>query len=253
MREGRRSSEGNREMQVVLLRVGIDTGSGGMHGPLFSDGSFEYIPIPDQFGGKGVDERTYGNTSSITGYRLVDYFPETRREKVFGQSIHFDPEFETFTYGDPTPSKALLRVLSEGSFLVFYAGLKGWKFDSPPALYIIGFFEVARAGLATSFSRTELAVLFKNNFHVMHRDVFEDQRERLVLVKGSANSRLLKKAVKISSIGTDKAGRPLHRLAPQMQEVFGGFSGNTSIQRSPPRWVAPEFTERAARFISALR
>jgi len=24
-----------------LLRVGIDTGSGGIHGPLFSDGSFE--------------------------------------------------------------------------------------------------------------------------------------------------------------------------------------------------------------------
>jgi hypothetical protein len=31
-------------MQIILLRVGIDTGSGGIHGPLFSDGSFEYIP-----------------------------------------------------------------------------------------------------------------------------------------------------------------------------------------------------------------
>ena len=39
-------------MQVVLLRVGIDTGSGGIHGPLFADGSFEYIPIPDGFKGK---------------------------------------------------------------------------------------------------------------------------------------------------------------------------------------------------------
>ena len=42
-------------MQVVLLRVGIDTGSGGILGPLFSDGSFEYIPIPDCFAGRGVD------------------------------------------------------------------------------------------------------------------------------------------------------------------------------------------------------
>ena len=49
-------------MQVVLLRVGIDTGSGSALGPLFKDGSFEYVPIPDRFNGCGVDERTYGNT-----------------------------------------------------------------------------------------------------------------------------------------------------------------------------------------------
>jgi hypothetical protein len=240
-------------MQVVLLRVGIDTGSGGIHGPLFSDGSFEYIPIPDGFGGKGVDQRTYGNTSGRGGRKLVDYFPEARRVKVSDQSVHFDPEFETFTYGDPTRPKALLRQLSEGSLLVFYAGLKGWNFNCPPALYIIGCFEVARAGLAASFSQAELAALFQSNFHVMHDDVFEDQKDRLVLVKGNASSRLLKKAVKISSVGTDRNGRPLHRLAPEMQTVFGGFSGNTSIQRSPPRWVAPEFTERAVQFMSALR
>jgi len=183
-------------MQVVLLRVGIDTGSGGIHGPLFSDGSFEYIPIPDRFRGKGVDKRTYGNTRGKGGRKLADYFPEARREKVFDQSIHLDPEFETFTYGDPTRPKASLRLLSEGSLLVFYAGLKGWKFDCRPALYVIGYFEVARAGLATSFNPAELAGMFQNNFHVMHDDVFEHQKDRLVLVKGDASSRLLKKAVK---------------------------------------------------------
>ncbi len=87
----------------------------------------------------------------------------------------------------------------------------------------------------------------------MHSNVFENQKDRLVLVKGNANSRLLKKAVKISSVGTDRNGRPLHRLAPEMQEVFGGFAGNTSIQRSPPRWVAPEFAQCAAQFILRLR
>jgi hypothetical protein len=171
----------------------------------------------------------------------------------FDQSVHADPEFKTFTYGDPTRPKASLRQLSAGSLLVFYAGLKGWNFACSPALYIIGYFEVARAGLATSFTQGELAGMFQNNFHVMHGDVFEDQKDRLVLVKGNANSRLLKKAVKISSMGTDRNGRPLHRLAPKMQAVFGGFAGNTSIQRSPPRWVAAEFTQRAAQFISALR
>jgi hypothetical protein len=235
-------------MQIALLRVGIDTGSGGIHGPLFSDGSFEYLPIPDC-----VDKRTYGNTHDRRGRTLADYFPESRRERVFDQPVHFDPEFVTFTYGDPTRPKALLRQLNEGNLLVFYAGLKGWDFESPPALYIIGYFEVARAGLATSFNRAELTRTFQNNFHVMHGDVFEDQKDRLVLVKGTTNSRLLKKAVKISSVGMDRNGRSLHRLAPEMQAVFGGFAGKTSIQRSPPRWVASEFTRRAAQFIAGLR
>lgn len=240
-------------MQIVLLRVGIDSGSGGIHGPLFSDGSFEYIPIPDKFQGQGVDKRTYGNTIGRAGRRLVEYFPEAKQEGVFEQSVHFDPEFETFTYGDPTPPKAGLRHLNEGSLLVFYAGLKGWGFDCPPALCIVGYFEVARAGLAKSFSGPERAGDFSNNFHVMHASVFEDQRDRLVLVKGNTNSRLLKKAVKISSMGSDRSGRSLHRLSPEMQAVFGRFGGNTSIQRSPPRWVAPESIERAAEFVLALR
>lgn len=240
-------------MQVVLLRVGIDTGSGGIHGPLFSDSSFEYVPIPDRFGGAGIDKRTYGNTASKRERSLVDYFSAARRETAFKQSIHYDPEFETFTYGDPTRPKASLCRLSEGSLLVFYAGLKGWEFDCPPALYIIGWFEIARAGLATSFNQTELTETFQRNFHVMHGDVFENQKDHLVLVKGNANSRLLRKAVKISSVGADRNGLPLHRLSPEMQSVFGDFAGHTSIQRSPPRWVAPNFTQRAAQFVSALR
>ena len=240
------------KMQVVLLRVGIDTGSGGILGPLFADGSFEFIPIPDGYGGAGVDSRTYGNTCGKGGRRLVEYFPQSRRDEVSGQPLHFDPEFETFTYGDPTRPKASLRRLEEGSLLVFYAGLKGWDSDCPSGMYIVGYFEVARAGLATSFVPNELEEMFRNNFHVMHKAVFDDQKNRLVLVKGNANSRLLKKAVKISSVGTDRRGRALHRLSPEMQAVFGGFGGNTSIQRSPPRWVAPEFVESAAQFVSTL-
>jgi hypothetical protein len=240
-------------MQVVLLRVGIDTGSGGIHSPLFHEGSFEFIPIPDHFRGTGVDGRTYGNTVGRRGHALVDYFPEARRDKMFNQSMHVDPEFATFTYGDPTVPKASLSRLSEGSLLVFYAGLKGFDFECPPALYIVGYFEVARAALASSCTQAELADMFGGNFHVMHREVFDDQRDRLVLVKGTANSRLLTKAVRISSRGTDRNGRPLHRLSPEMQQVFSDFGGNTGIQRSPPRRVPPEFVQRAAVFVKSLR
>jgi len=236
-------------MQVVLLRVGIDTGTGGIHGPLFKNGSFEYIPIPD---GWGVDSRTYGNTKGRRGRALVDYFPVSRRAKMSKQAIHFDPEFATYTYGDPTVPKSSLRKLAGGDLLVFYGGLEGWGFECEPALYIIGYFEVSRAGLAPSFANQELRRLFGKNFHVKHRTILADQRERLVLVKGGSSSTLLQEAVRISSYGKNCDGRPLHRLSREMQKIFGDFDGHTSIERSPPRWVVPEFTAGAARFVRSL-
>jgi hypothetical protein len=122
-------------MKIAMLRVGIDTGSGGIHGPLFRDGSFEFVPIPDR---SEVDPRTYGNTVGRKGKNLIEYFPTRMQDKMRDQSIHVDPEFETFTYGDPTSPKAGLRRLEEGDMLIFYCGLQGWNFHSEPALYLVG-------------------------------------------------------------------------------------------------------------------
>ena len=244
-------------MRVVLLRVGIDTGSGGIHAPLFRDGSFEYLPIPDNFGSgkQGIDERTYGNTMSRRGQPLVSYFPERRRTKMRDKPMHFDPEFETFTYGDPIRSgpKRSLAKLKAGDVLVFYAGLKGFDFDSSPALHIIGYFEVAAAGFANDFSSSELNELFANNFHVRHQTAFEEQKDRLILVKGGNGSRLLRRAERISVLGTNRVGKPLFRLSPEMQKIFGNFGGATAIQRSTPRRVWSEFTECAVEFIRTLK
>ena len=94
-------------MQVVLLRVGIDTGSGGIHGPLFKDGTFEFVPIADKRNRFGVNHETYGNTRGAIHRRLlVDYFSDKRRAKAKSLCLHYDPEFKSFTYGDPTRPKA---------------------------------------------------------------------------------------------------------------------------------------------------
>lgn len=171
-------------MQVVLLRVGIDTGSGGIHGPLFKDGSFEYVPISDGFNGCGISDQTYGNTKGKCAKRLLlHYFPESLQQKRRDTPIHYDPEFETFTYGDPTAPKSGLRRLKKGDLLVFYAGL----------------------------------------------------------------------AKRISALGADKNGRPIHVLSPKMQKVFGDFDGHISIQRSPPRWVDERFIAKASAFVTSLR
>ena len=236
-------------MKAAMVRVGIDTGSGGIHGPLFRDGSFEYIPIPDGF---GIDQRTYGNTMGRHGRCLIDYFPKPRQAKMMDQSIHFDPEFTTFTYGDPTRPKAGLRRLQAGDMLVFYCGLEGWGFKSKPALYLIGYFEVSAAGKAVSFGPDDLRDLFSENFHVRHPSIHNKQVDDLVLVKGSSSSRLLNKAVLMSVVGRDRSGRPLKVLSPEMQDIFGRFDEKISFQRSPTRWVDPDFVPRAVEFMRSL-
>lgn len=236
-------------MKVAMVRIGIDTGSGGIHGPLFKDGTFEYIPIPDR---SGRDERTYGNTTGKHGKKLVDYFPEGRRAKNVNQAIHLDPEFVTFTYGDPTSPKAGLRRLQEGDMLIFYCGLEGWDFKSFPALYLMGYFEILAAGSACDFSANELKALFGENYHIRHRDVYECQKRELVLVKGTSKSRLLNKAICISEIGHDRSGRPLKVLSTKMQKIFGGFEGRISFQRSPTRWVRSSHVTQAAEFMRSL-
>ena len=242
-------------MKAVLLRVGIDSGCGGIQSPLFADGSFEFVCIPDN---KRVSVHKYGTLVGKNGRPHSDYFPARKQELAAEQHIHLDPEFETFTYGDPTTPKRSLRRLAQGDYLIFYCGLQqwhettGWQADPPPALYIVGYFVVEKAGLATEFSKATLKSEFGQNFHVRYPSVFNKQRDELVLVKGGAGSRLLKKAHQISSIGTDRAGQPLKVLSPKMQKVFGTFDGKVSIQRSPPRWVDPAFAVKTIRFVKAL-
>jgi hypothetical protein len=240
---------------VVLLRVGVDAGCGGIQGPLFEDGGFEFICIPDK---KRVSVHTYGNILDRHGQPVARYFPEVRRQIMAVQTVHVDPEWETFTYGDPTPPKRSLRHLHPGDFLAFYCGLQpwdaqqGWDGTSRPALYLAGYFEVALAGLAVDFDKKAVKTEFGLNFHVRYPSVFRQQKNDLVLVKGGPGSRLFKKARRISTEGMDRAGKPLKILSPAMQKVFGTFGGHVSIQRSPPRWVEAEFVDEAIEFLKEL-
>jgi len=52
--------------------------------------------------------------------------------------------------------------------------------------------------------------------------------------------------------GQDVRGAPLKVLSAEAQNVFGDFGGKISIQRSTPRWVAPEWAELAATHLRSL-
>jgi hypothetical protein len=174
------------------------------------------------------------------------------------KTVHVDPEFETFTYGDPTPPKRSLRTLNPGDFLAFYCGLQewddqdGWSRSRSHALYLAGYFEVELVRMGSELD-ADTRKLFANNFHVRYPSVFEEQKDGLVLVKGRiSSSRLFHKAHVLSAHAKDRAGKPTFILSPSMREMFGELSGQGVIKRSNPRWINPQFSERAIRFLQQL-
>ena len=100
MRQPRTVLQGSA-MKILLLRVAIDRGCGGTLGPIFPDGTFEYVPIPES--PQYVSPRSvyFRDLPARRGGKLAQYVPRGYREAA----AHYDPEFETFTYGDPTRNK----------------------------------------------------------------------------------------------------------------------------------------------------
>ncbi|WP_135805949.1 Nmad3 family putative nucleotide modification protein [Halorussus marinus] len=107
-------------MSGYLIRVGLDSGEigGGGHSPINSDGRFDYIPIPED--ADTTEETTYDSFSSRIGSTASEH---TTRDGI--TTLHYDPEFETYTYGEVGKKKRQsLRKLSNGDLLVFYSSLK---------------------------------------------------------------------------------------------------------------------------------
>src|ERR1700733_15047811 len=120
--------------KVALLRVGADSGNLGFHAPLFEDGRYDYIPINERYnelpknkGKEIIETRTYANTKSFKDKFLIEYFRDNKKDKFLNQIIHFDPEFETFTYGDPSFTKRQIGELQKDDYLLFYCSLTNQK------------------------------------------------------------------------------------------------------------------------------
>jgi hypothetical protein len=221
-------------VKALFLRVGIDKGCGGCLAPIYHDGSFEYIPIPEEQ--PTFENRAYKDLQGRNVESLASLLPAKLHHRV----PHFDPEFETFTYGDPAVNKSrqLLR-LSPGDLLVFYAGLKPYKSQDPPRLYIIGYFTISQIH---NFNKNpespekSTSRRLRNNAHMkrIHRD------EGLVIAEGDpARSILLRKALPFG----DSRNHVLQDLVP----LFG-FEG--SILRAIGRWVNDSHIDQLKRYLN---
>ena len=222
-------------MIIILLRIGLDSGYGGDVAPIFEDSTFEYVPIPEY--DKSSENRIYSETYGRHG-KLLSLYVGPRYKNM---KIHFDPEFETFTYGDHLKKGKVFGNLQTGDYVVFYAGLRPYHGDSPPrGLYIIGFFCVDRVYIYKDLVSDEILNLLKNNAHVKRGDIAKDT----VIVKGNpSKSRLLDKAIRISNIGSE------HWVAnDQFCKIIGRPCGY-NMMRSSPRTIKDENAMKLINFI----
>lgn len=203
---------------VLLLRVGVDSNTGEAHGPLFEDNLFDYIPIPE---GSSTDEtRTYDDLVSRSGGNLTKYVPHLANENP-----HFDPEFETYTYGDPSSNKrSQLTRLTPDDLLIFYASLSPRDIDIGPRLYAIGYFTVEEVYDLEELEPSERAEVFEelpNNAHVKRTSLTPDSphRDRFpAIVKGRPEeSQLFEKARPLGDSNRD--------VLPWIADIIG-FDGD---------------------------
>lgn len=132
--------------RCVAINVGANTNQPGFRGPIYPDGTFEFVPIPETEPTE-TPVPTYGDLSLD-----LDIPPALQDTPV-----HLDPEFvdyphcERYTYGDPYGVKAKpLLDLSVGDHVCFYATLTYHGSSSPPAwiaddwgAYVFGRFTLA--------------------------------------------------------------------------------------------------------------
>ena len=82
--------------------------------------------------------------------------------------------------------------------------------------------------------------------------MYADERDKLILIKGSTRSRLLKQAWKIGERQLLPMGSWWQLITLEMTNIFGRFGGIGSLQRSTPRWVDPQLIESAGNFVRPL-
>lgn len=240
-------------MTAALLGIGADSTNASPTPPVFDDGRFEYIPIPEAEGRDGTTEPlTYGRAAlrhsdgtmasyldsispawdgseSLTGDALADW------------PLHHDPNFDALTYGETNSRGAYtkrLRTLESGDIVAFYTGLQQ-KAGGPRHRYLIGHFtvksvidlqEMPHDGERVRFSdlpperQAAFADRHAENAHVKRYAAtgsFAAPDDGLVIVDGRPPGGLLDRAIQIS----EQHASGHYYLTSELQESFAPEPG----------------------------
>ena len=113
--------------RAVAVNVAANTNEPGFRGPVYPDGSFAYVPIPESAATLPRDR--FPVDEPLPTYGDLD-LPFAVPDRLRGTPVHLDPEFpgvharDRATYGDPHGVKAgRIADLGRGDWLFFYATL----------------------------------------------------------------------------------------------------------------------------------
>jgi hypothetical protein len=115
-------------MKGLLLHTAADTTNLRIVGPLFEGDKFEFIPIDNSYGRKTKTYTDFPARNKAYGNFLSDFIPS----KFSDSSVHFDPEFENFTYAQPVdkyPRSEAFRHLEAGDIVFFVFSLSPYNPD----------------------------------------------------------------------------------------------------------------------------
>lgn len=188
--------------RIFLANVGANA-SHRFTGPIFSDGTFEFIPIPETPNLCGTHAVRYKDLKSFykPAERLTKYVPK----RYWNAATHNDPEFKTFTYGDnceTTPRAASLIQMKRGDYLFFIVRLERWDDDAPTSdygFYLIGYLEMEES--LSNVRRPPEAPQFAQvaeNAHVRRGLTDPSHWDGFWVFRGSERSQRFRRAVPVT-------------------------------------------------------
>ena len=216
--------------RIFLVNVGANA-SHAVRSPLFPDGSFELLPIPEERERWAPTLPAYARIPcwNDPSESLGRYVPDRYR----GTLVHDDPEFRTFTYGDNpnrSPRATGLRRCGPGDYLFFLARLSlhdGTQFIGSPGFFLIGFFlvkDVLRD--VTEYPHGEDFARFGANAHVRRATYHRSALDSFWVWSGSpSNSVRFPKAVPLTRQVCDAT------LRDARGEPWNWGPGRTELQR----------------------
>jgi hypothetical protein len=205
-------------MKAMLVRVGADQSDGGgrWNGPVEPDsGRFAYVAIPESKTLHAGCEKPYRALDTV-----LAQFDVTLPSNLQARHMHLDPDFSHLTYGDQGQrAKQLKDHLSEGDWIVFYAGLSNCR--GPGLVYaLIGVLVVERLVLARELANHDI------NAH--SRRVLSPDADDVVIMGQPSGSGRLGRCLPIGEY-RDRA----YRVRRDLLEAWGGLSVKDGyLQRS---------------------
>jgi len=152
--------------KVAVINVGSNTSHGSLRSPLFSDGTFEFVPIPDD---QVEGLPTYADFKPQGNRAGSEFIPQS----FLSRTMHDDPEFVSNTYGDhpeTVPRAMNLKKLNKRDSLFYLARLvewdeqKGWGRGS---FYLVGELVLDRVVKKSDLeTNSQLVEIAKNSVHV---------------------------------------------------------------------------------------